>query len=296
MLNTAKMQAKAFSNSITHEVSSSWGGIGKSMAGWFAGMASFEGLKRGVEWFAETGKEIKETAEQVEMSTDSWQKWTAAVGKAGLSVSGFQRIVETLRQKRTDALSDPKARGELTRLGFSDEDITGDMDMIGKRGLKYSTATKYVDGAEPMFQKEDLKQAEELSMEFRKLSKASGMATLGLIRFFTGNQEYQRKTMGFWSAVLQKGLGMRGILWDKDFTVSGHALQSAEQGRREGYFDAEYQPVKATRTPEMARRDKAAAKKVAPASSTSTGTGNPQDPMDAKLAVARVSMQKCRSC
>lgn len=280
MLNSARTQAKGFANSITHEVTSSWGGIGKQFAGMFAGLASFEGVKRGLEWFAEKGKEIKETAEQVDMSTDSWQKWTSAVSKAGLGLSGFQRVVESLRQKRTEALTDPAARAQLNRLGFSDSEITGEMDMgeftrralenanggdlkrkylsdvISKRGLKYATATKYVAGSEAMFSDEDLKQAEELAMAFRKMNKASGTATIGLMRFFTGQQEYQRKTLGFWSAFFQKGLLLRGIAWDKDFTVSGHALERAEQGRREDYFETEYQPVKTKRTLEQAQNEK----------------------------------------
>jgi len=280
MLNQARTQTKAFANSVTHEVGSSWGNLGKSFAGFVAGMASFEGVKRGIEWFVETGKEIKETAEQVDMSTDSWQKWTSAVSKAGLSLGGFQRVVESLRQKRTEALTDPKARAQLTRLGFSDKDITGNMDMseftkralqnanggdlqrkylgdiIGSRGLKYSTATKYYDKAQPMFNEGDLKQAEELAAEFKKLGKASGQATVGLIRFFTGNQEYQRKTRGFWSAAFQKMFTGRGWLWDKGFSVTEHAQKRAEEGARDDFFDNGYTPAKALRTPQQAQSDK----------------------------------------
>ena len=88
-------------------------------------MFTVEGLKSGLEWFVETGKEIKEQSEQVDMSAEAWQKWSQAVEDSGQSVSGLMRVVESLHGKFTDALSDPKARGELSRLGFSDAEIMG---------------------------------------------------------------------------------------------------------------------------------------------------------------------------
>lgn len=227
MLNSARTQAKGFANSITHEVSSSWslGNIGKQFAGMFAGLASFEGVKRGLEWFINTGDQIKDTAEQIDMSADSWQRWSDAVERAGLSTSGFMRVVEALRQKRTDALTDPKARGQLNRLGFSDADITGDMEMgefvrralkngsmgdvqrnalsdvIGSRGVKYTSALGELPNAKAIFSDDDLKQADELERNMKDLSKAVGMATVATIRTFSNNEggDKQRRLMkNFW--------------------------------------------------------------------------------------------------
>ncbi|MEI8289582.1 MAG: hypothetical protein WCH99_08910 [Verrucomicrobiota bacterium] len=308
MLNTAKTQAKAFANSVTHEVGSSWGGIGKQLAGAFAGMISYQGMKSGLDWFIETGKEIKETAEQVDMSTDSWQKWTSAVSKAGLSVGGFQRVLESLRAKRTEALSDPKARGELSRLGFSDEDITGNMDMseftkralsnagkgdqqrryladiIGNRGLKYATATQYYDSSEPLFDKRDLDESHELAMLQKKIGKISGKATVGLMKFFTGDEAYQAKVGAFWKGTMAKYLG--------GYSNHDVAEYAQENFRAHG---GEYEPVKPLRTPDQAREDKAqkAAEDQAAASNATAAlrAANARkvekDPMDAKLAQQR---------
>ena len=207
MLDTARTQVKSFSNSVTHEVGESWGGIGKTLASSFAGIFAVEGIKRTLEWFVDTGKEIKETAEQVDMSTESWQKWSEAVDKAGLSTTSFQRIVEMLREKRTTALTDPKARSELSRLGFSDADITGEMDMgeftrralenanggdlqrkylsdvIGQRGLKYATAIPNLASAKAPFSDEDLKEAADAADKLKELGKTIDKIKIKAVEF-----------------------------------------------------------------------------------------------------------------
>ncbi len=286
MLNAAKTQATAFSKSVEHEVGSSWGGIGKQFAASVAGIFSFEGVKSGFEWFVETGKQIKETAEQVDMSTDSWQKWTEAVERAGLSSEGFMRVIETLRQKRTDALTDPKARGELTKLGFTDADITGDMDMseftkralgnanggdlqrgyladiIGNRGLKYASALGNFDTAQAPFSKQDLVEADEAAQSMKDLARAASMATIALIGNLTGNKRETSRTGAWWSAFMSEPFGKN--FWDR---VNSKANLAADKG---GYFDDNYKPVKA------------AWHQNAKGSNTTTETK--KDPMDAKLA------------
>lgn len=251
MLASAKTQTKAAMSAITEEAGRSWGGIGKSLVGGIAGAISFEGLKEALVNFAETGKAIREQAEQLDMSTDAWQKWKEAVEKAGLSTEAFQRIVETLHEKRTAALTDPKARAELSRLGFSDAEISGNMsmsdftkkalgnangddfqrkalsDVIGNRGLKYATALPNFDSADTPFSKDDLKDAEELSNVFRELSKVAGQLTLGFVHIleFINPFDRSRKTqqgrgefIGGLGAATENVLGSiigKGWLWGK---------------------------------------------------------------------------------
>ncbi len=243
MLDTARVQAKAFATSVTEEVGSSWGGLGKSFASGIAGIFAVEGVKRTLEWFVDTGKEIKETAEQVDMSTESWQKWAEAVDKAGLSTTSFQRIVETLREKRTAALTDPKARGELSRLGFSDADITGEMDMgeftrralananggdlqrkylsdvIGQRGLKYATAIPNLGSAEALFSEEDLKQAGDAAQKLRTLGKIGDKIKIEAVE--TALSEDPAAT--FTTRMTERVLGWLGVKPRKHFRGAGAA-------------------------------------------------------------------------
>jgi hypothetical protein len=254
MLASAKTQAKAFGNSVTQEVSSSWGNIGKSFAAGIAGMFTVQALKSGVDWFINTGKEIKQTAEQVDMSTDSWQKWSQAVRDANLETSGFMRVVESLHQKRTDALTDPKARGELSRLGFSDSEIAGNMDMseftrralenanggdlqrkylsdiIGNRGLKFATALPKLDNAQILFGKTDLGDAARLDSDIIKLKGAGGKLTVGiidtassLVKAVTDSghrvENLQRGARGLWW-MLKNAIPGKGWLWGKSTWLS----------------------------------------------------------------------------
>jgi hypothetical protein len=240
MLRTAKTQALAFSNSISSEVSGSWMNLGKSFASGIAGYLSASGVKSALQWFVDTGKNIKDAAEQVDMSAESWQKWADAADRAGLSGDGLDRVIESLRQKRTDALTDPKARGELNRLGFSDGDITGNMDMgdflkralananqgdlqrsylaniIGNRGLKYATALSQLPNAEALFSDQDLKDADQADKAQKAISKAVGKLVIGAVEDAAKTIEDEPKhPLGLtwsWRKMLFGGLG--GLLWN----------------------------------------------------------------------------------
>ena len=286
MLNTAKSQAKAFSNSVSHDIGSSWGGIGKNFAAGLAGMFTVQGLKSGLDWFINTGKEIKEQSEQVDMSTDSWQKWSKAIDDSHLSISGFMRIVETLRQKRTEALTDPKVRGKFTRVGLSDADITGDMDMseftkrvlaaanrgdqqrsyvadlIGNRGLKYGSASilEKQEKAKPKFSTEDIKNADEADSMMKKVYGAIGRAIIGAVETLRN--------------------GYRIAFWSKKDWHMDALNRGMELGK---YADPEVLKEQARRKAEAAA--KAAAK--AAANQPYKEKNVEKDPMDAKLAQQR---------
>ena len=98
MLNEAKLRTKEFASEISkdleHESNYSFQRLNRSILGMFVGTGAVESIKRLGEWFVDTGKEISDMSEQVGMSTDSWQKWNDAVEQAGLSTTGFMRILE----------------------------------------------------------------------------------------------------------------------------------------------------------------------------------------------------------
>jgi hypothetical protein len=274
MLNTGKTQIKAFSNSVEHELSSSWGSIGKNFAAGIAGAFTFQGLKSSVQWFVNTGKEINDQAEQVNMSADSWQKWKDAVDRANLSTGGFMHVLESLHQKRTEALTDPKARGELNKLGFSDDDITGNMDMdeftkrtlananggdqqrrfladvIGSRGVKYSTALGYLPNENAAFSPDDIKESEEASASLKKLGDAAALAGVAIISNLTGNKKATTQTGAYWNAFMNEPFG-------KNFfaRVAGKANASSDAT---GFFDHGYKPVKPRQTDSQRAADRKA--------------------------------------
>ncbi len=292
MLKTAKTEAMAFSNSVEHEINSSWSNIGKGFVSGIAGMFAVESVKSGLESFIEAGKEIKETAEQVDMSTESWQKWTKAVEDAGLSTDGFMRVIEALRQKRTDAFTDPKARGELTRLGFSDQDILGNMDMttfatralqnanqgdiqrgylgaiIGDRGLKYATALPYYDAEQADFSEQDLKEADEATKAFRELRYKASRGGIALIENLTGNERETTRTFAWYNAFWKELFSGH---WGNNFfdRVSSQANAAAD---RAGFLEDSFKPVKSARRATAAK----------PGEKAQPGTA--KDPLDAKIA------------
>ena len=282
MLGTVRTQVKAFSHSISEEVGESWGSLGKQFAASIAGIFTVEGIKSGLEWFVETGKEIKEQSDQLNMSADAWQKWKDAVEEAGLTATGFQRIVEALRDKRTAALLDPKARGELNRLGFSDADITGNMDMseftrralenanggdqqraylsdiIGQRGLKYAGALDNLAGAEPEFSEADLKKAEETAKKLHKIGRWFARLTVGAVDFFTDE-------------------GAQRSMLDRFFTWTGAKRRLTDQQRANleaGYPENYHTPVQMRNGLPFA---------TGPADASGERAG-PVDPFDAQLA------------
>lgn len=296
MLDSAKTQVTAFNNAVTHEVNSSWGGIGKSITGAFAGVLSMETLKEGMDWFVETGKSIKETAEQVDMSSESWQKWSQAVDDAGMSTGGFMKVLEDLRQKRTEALTDPKARGDLTKLGFTDAEITGDMDMdtflkralgnahggdlqrkyladiIGQRGLKYASVVDSVDKENPEFNNDALNEATQIGKDEQQVKRGlGGFAALAIDTLFMNRDKQKAFGLTTWR-LLQSTWG-RGWLWNKNASWKD-GIANVAKG-----LPANYQGIELN-NPAAAAAASAAMK---PKSATTTEP----DPLDAVLSRQR---------
>ncbi len=253
MLRKARLETKEFAVQVNEETSRSFRDIGRSFVAGFTGMFAFEGLKQGLQWFVETGNQIKDISEQLGMSTDQWQKWSDAVQQAGLQTEGFARVVEALKQKRTEALTDPKARAELSQLGFSDADISGNMNtsdfvlkafenankgpyakqafdtIAGVEGVRYTRALNYLPEAQSVFSPEDLKASEKTQEALNKFSEAVDKAKLSIIDAFVSTKAF--------TIVKDFLLGESGAQARKD----------ADAAERQWRADMDYQPVRAAR-------------------------------------------------
>jgi hypothetical protein len=297
MLNEARLRGKEFARGLSEDLAKesnySFNRLNRSILGMFVGTGAVESIKRMGEWFVDTGREIKDTSEQVGMSTDSWQKWTDAVDQAGLSTTGFMRVLETLRQKRTEALTDPKARGQLSKLGFSDSDISGDMDtdafmkkalgaangtplqkkalydILGSMGMKYAAVIKELPNAKSTFSPDDIQLGSDLVDELHDVQKnLVEPVAIGGTKLFLDRNFQKAFLLTTWRSI-QAGLG-RGTLWHKDASWQD-GIWNVKNGLPEGYRET------VLRWPNKPRLD-------GKLPDGSTPSKAEPDPMDAKLA------------
>lgn len=264
MLETARVQIIGFSESISEEVNR---GFMRGIKGAFSGLIGIEalqGVKEAFSWFTETGEQINQISEQLGMSTDEWQKWSDAVDRAHLSTEGFTRVVEALMQKRTEALTDPKARAQLTQLGFTDAEISGPMStsafvqkalqnanmnpyaqqafdsIAGTMGAKYTRALGYLPTSQVEFSKTDLANAAALGdMEHNVQKGLIDPVKKGIVEIFV-NRDWQ-KAFGLTALRLGQAAVGRGWLWNK-----GASITDGVANVRDG-FAANYRPVVAMR-------------------------------------------------
>ena len=278
MLASAKTQAKGFSNSVEGQINASWRGIGKTIAGSFAGMLSAQSVMSGVRWFINTGKEIKDMAEQVNMSTDAWQKWSDAADRAGLSAGTIQNVLNKLQDTMNSAKTDLTARGQMSRLGFSDKEIMtgvapdelgrrslenaykGDKqrgylaDVIGVRSLKSASVLSQLPNAQAQFSTEDIAEADEASKALQDLAKAASLAGIAIIENLSG------KSGGTFSAYKAVGGELMKRLVDPSRWFKGQSIWSVMgTGYNKGKGQDEYHPIKNTRSVRQAIAEKAAA-------------------------------------
>ncbi|MGN6552524.1 MAG: hypothetical protein ACTHLW_02165 [Verrucomicrobiota bacterium] len=183
MLNQAKTHASAFSSSVSKEVSSSWGGLGKSFAGGIAGALSFEGIKGLFKGVFEDAMNLKDMTEQFDVGAESIQKWDKALGKSGVSINQYFRSLEMLRSKRADARSGGSNAFAALGLGaeavgsdLSDEDLLKRVlgsggsrnainDVLGRGGAKMKNALSELSGSDVVFTDEDLRRLNEIEQK-----------------------------------------------------------------------------------------------------------------------------------
>src|ERR1041385_2658741 len=90
-LQQATQSAKNFSNNLNREVGKSWVDAFsfKNLARGAAGFFGFEAIKNSLESLIQKGSELRQIAEQFDISTDSVQRWEKATGKAGVTFGLF---------------------------------------------------------------------------------------------------------------------------------------------------------------------------------------------------------------
>jgi hypothetical protein len=194
VLNGVKAQAGQFSKELDAGLSHSWGGIGKSMVGGIVGALSFESVKGFFGDMFNRAGEIKEVAEQFDISTDALQEWEKAAQRAGVTATTFYRALETLRQKRQEAREDPKKAEAFDEIGLGNQARGPEKDvellrqilesgasrpqlkdLLGPRGARLKASLPFL-GGEPMFSEKDIENAAQI--------KQAGVTFWGSVKAF----------------------------------------------------------------------------------------------------------------
>ena len=214
MLDAASAQVNAFSKTVTHQVGSSWGGIGKGMAAGLAGMFTVDAVKNFVGSTIDAGERIKQLSEQMNMNADDIQKWDKAMNKAGMSIENLipqvaklQELKEAAKKGTAEGVS---AREQLNALGISNDailtpegfsgqqiaDIFGNAnkgaeqrsklsEVIGTRGLKVAAGAKNFAGATPDWDAHDREAMEEAKNAERAAKRFETKTTVGVWKMLT---------------------------------------------------------------------------------------------------------------
>ncbi len=220
MLSQMKVNAKAFSTSLSQDVGKSWGGIGKSFSAGIAGMLTVGAAQNFIGGLFGRANELRDMAEQFDISSDSIQRWQKALSKAGIPFTAFLRALETLRAKRQEAREDDKKLAPFTRLGIGEKDVRGSQmddeqmlkrilgsnadraligDLVGVRGQRLRAALPdllKLEGKDTMFTEDDIrtldqaqKEQEEAIGAIRKwfFKRAGGRILVGLSKLVQGD-------------------------------------------------------------------------------------------------------------
>lgn len=189
MLQAARAETKRFAQEIGHEVSSDWTASVKRIGASFVGFLGFETLKAHIEGLIEKGSELRQTAEQFDMNTDSVQRWEKALGKAGVSWGVFTRALETIRQKRQAAGEDFKQLDPFRKVGLSSDDVFNGTDEevmlkilrsndraaindIAPRLARIKAAVPYLQGGSVPFSEQDIDQLHKNELQMKAAQSA----------------------------------------------------------------------------------------------------------------------------
>jgi hypothetical protein len=197
-LDGARQHAKKFADEVTHETTSSWTSGVKGFIGGLTGIASFESVKGFIEGIVSRAAQIKDIAEQFDLTTDSVQRWEKATEKAGLSTNLFYRALEALRAKRQEAREDAKKMEPFERLGLAssakdmsvtDEDLLKRVlassgsridinEVLGRRGANLRAALPNLNGS-PLFSSTEIEQIDLLDKAAKNYM--AGFKKLGVV-------------------------------------------------------------------------------------------------------------------
>lgn len=125
MLNSARTQAKAFSNSVSTEISQSFI---QGFKGAVTGMLTFQGISSAVSGVIGQVNTLRNQMDQIGTGdVEGIQKWGLAFERAGGSVETMTRILGQFQEKREAAMGHDiaavSARQQLESMGFSAAEI-----------------------------------------------------------------------------------------------------------------------------------------------------------------------------
>jgi hypothetical protein len=230
-LNAAKQHADKFGQELNRsgqEASKSWATGISSLAGGIAGAFSFEAIKGFIADMLQTGKSIRETAEQFDISTDAAQKWDRALEKAGVSQGVFIRSLETLRQKRQEAREDASKLTPFKDLGLGSQALdpkvsdlqlldlvrnsgasrTSINELLGRRGATLKNV--HPEGASPDFSETDLEKMHGLEQKsnsiWREIRREGSDTLIGIFSLFS-SEEWSKR----WENLKGNGNRMKAI-------------------------------------------------------------------------------------
>lgn len=208
MLGQMRANTRAFAQSVESDVGKSWSGLGKSFAAGFAGMFAFESVKNIFADIVNTAKDLKDTSDMFDLSTDSIQRWDWALSKAGISQMTFFRSLETLRAKRAEARQDEKKMAAFSDIGLgaeargaelSDEQLLIRIlqskgsrfqknELLGRRGATLGAALGELNTS-PIYSEDEIqeidKQANEARTKWRLFKGALNKSIIVLGKLFT---------------------------------------------------------------------------------------------------------------
>jgi hypothetical protein len=263
MFKSAEAQAKAFNRTITQQVGSSWGGIGKSLAAGIAGAFTMQGVQSFITGVIDTGEQIKQMSEQMNMGADDVQKWSKAVDKAGLTLGGFQAIVAKFQELKETAKQGSGegvlAREKLNKLGVSNEAILTDggfsgqqiadllknanggtqqrarlADVVGNRGLKYGAAADKFAGAQVDWDAHDrevMDSAKEAERGFTRWKTQRSVGAFKLVTdldFAKTSLKERGKQLGWFFTGMNYGPFREGGMFNQGDNTQTAAAPSAE--------------------------------------------------------------------
>ena len=216
MLNTAKSQAKAFSNSVSHEIGSSWGGIGKSMAAGFAGMMTYQGITGIISKVTGKISELRELSDQLGTEdVEKIQKWGKAFERVGGSMSKMTTLAAQMQGIRSNAMGHDVAaiglRQKLEDMDMTSEQINPETGLsspdfmqkvfhfanqsdenrakfqgvFGAKATRWAGSEKYLDEAHAPINQETFNSMKETEKRLHEFGEAVESATMHLLKYVT---------------------------------------------------------------------------------------------------------------
>lgn len=258
MLNQARIDAKAFSNAVTHDISKSWADVGKSLRAGLAGFFTYQGISSIIGAVTNKVGELRELSEQLGTDdVEKIQKWGKAFEKVGGSVSKLTMLTSQMTEKRNAAMGHDleaiKARQELEGFGFTKDEINPETgmnsldfmqrafhfanqsagnrnyfeDVFGPKSARFSGAEKYLGNVNPSINNEEYEKLKETVQALDEFKETLKNVSFSIVRFFmAGNILNDEGRKRLEEKQEQYGLEHRNMNSVRDKIISGTATQA----------------------------------------------------------------------